>query len=225
MAQAMEDYYHTAYLTGCNSIGERVRAYKDLQDDSAELEMLFTVDILNEGLDAPTIKRVLKASVLNPYWEKFERGEVTEEETLQAFIAADPEIEKALRTAFTNLSGMLVIRDYAIPLVQQLKEAGLGVYYLSNYSRKAYDECGESLAFMPYMDGGIVSFKVGMTKPDSQMYKCFLDRYGLEVESCVFIDDTEENVTAAKELGFSGIVFTTYEEVAEELKKTVGCMG
>ena len=48
MAQAMEDYYHTEYLTGRNSIGERVRAYKDLQDDSAELEMLFTVDILND---------------------------------------------------------------------------------------------------------------------------------------------------------------------------------
>ena len=49
-------------------------------------------------------------------------------------------------------TGSVVIRDYAIPLVQQLKNAGYGVYYLSNYSKKAYDECGESLAFMPYMD-------------------------------------------------------------------------
>ena len=48
MAQAMEDYYVTRYLTGKNSIGERVRAYKDLQDYSADLEILFTVDILND---------------------------------------------------------------------------------------------------------------------------------------------------------------------------------
>ena len=174
--------------------------------------------LMEKGMDAPTIKRILKASVMNPYWGKFERGEVTEEETLQAFAAADPEIEQELRIAFTNLSGMLVIRDYAIPLVQQLKEAGYGVYYLSNYSKKAYDECGESLAFMPYMDGGIVSFKVGMTKPDPKVYGCFLYKYGLEAESCVFIDDTEENVTAAKTLGFAGIVFTTYEELIDELK-------
>ena len=53
MSEAMEEYYHTAYLTGRNSIGERVRAYKDLQDDSAELEILFTVDILNEGVVVP----------------------------------------------------------------------------------------------------------------------------------------------------------------------------
>jgi len=59
MSQAMERYYHTAYLTGRNSIGERVRAYKDLQNDSADLEILFTVDILNEGVDIPGVNMVL----------------------------------------------------------------------------------------------------------------------------------------------------------------------
>ena len=59
MSQAMEEYYHTAYLTGRNSIGERVRAYKDLQNDFAELEILFTVDILNEGVDIPGVNMVL----------------------------------------------------------------------------------------------------------------------------------------------------------------------
>lgn len=59
MAQAMEDYYHTRYLTGKNTVGERVRAYKDLQDDAADLEILFTVDILNEGVDIPGVNMVL----------------------------------------------------------------------------------------------------------------------------------------------------------------------
>ena len=175
--------------------------------------------LMEKGLDGPMIKRVLKASVMNPYWGRFERGEVTEEETLQAFTAADPEIERELRLAFTNLSGMLVSRDYAIPLVRRLKKAGYGVYYLSNYSKKAYDECGESLAFMPYMDGGIVSFKVGMTKPDQRMFSCFLERFGLTAETCLFVDDTEENVLAARALGFSGFVFSGVDGLMEELKK------
>ena len=59
MSQAMEDYYHTQYLTGKNSVGERTRAYNDLQSDSAELEILFTVDILNEGVDIPGVNMVL----------------------------------------------------------------------------------------------------------------------------------------------------------------------
>ncbi|MBQ9268717.1 MAG: HAD family phosphatase [Oscillospiraceae bacterium] len=174
--------------------------------------------LAEKGLDGPTIKRVLKASVLNPYWGKFERGEVTEEETLQAFSAADPGIERELRLAFTDLGGMLVMREYAIPLVRGLKKAGFGVYYLSNYSKKAYDECAESLAFLPDMDGGVVSFRAGLTKPDPRVYRYFLEQYGLRPETCLFVDDTEENVTAARELGFHGHVFRTYEELAKELK-------
>ena len=59
MSQAMEEYYHTRYLTGRNTVGERMRAYKDLQDDDSDLEILFTVDILNEGVDIPGVNMVL----------------------------------------------------------------------------------------------------------------------------------------------------------------------
>ena len=59
MCEAMSEHYKTAYLTGRNDIGERVRAYNDLQSDSADLEILFTVDILNEGVDIPGVNMVL----------------------------------------------------------------------------------------------------------------------------------------------------------------------
>ncbi len=59
MAQAMEDYYKTRYLCGKNSVGERIQAYHDLQEESADLEILFTVDILNEGVDIPGVNMVL----------------------------------------------------------------------------------------------------------------------------------------------------------------------
>lgn len=172
-----------------------------------------------KGFDGTMIRRILKASVMTPYWGRFERGELTEEETLKGFASVDPEIEDALFKAFSSVEGMLTIRAYAIPLVKALKEAGYGVYYLSNYSKKAYDECAESLAFMPYMDGGVVSFRVGRTKPDPEMYLSFLKTYGLRAEECVFIDDTAENVDAARKLGFSGIVYTDSEALVRELKE------
>lgn len=59
MAQALSDYYDTQYLTGRNSVGERIRAYHDLQSDDEKLEILFTVDILNEGVDIPGVNMVL----------------------------------------------------------------------------------------------------------------------------------------------------------------------
>ncbi len=59
MCEAMSEKYKTAYLTGKNDVGERIRAYNDLQNDEAELEILFTVDILNEGVDIPGVNMVL----------------------------------------------------------------------------------------------------------------------------------------------------------------------
>lgn len=102
-------------------------------------------------------------------------------------------------------------------ILKELREAGYGVYYLSNYSRKAYYECGESLTFMPYMDGGIVSFRVGMTKPDPGMYEYVLKEYSLTAGECVFVDDMPENVDIARRLGFDGIVFEDEGKLREEL--------
>ena len=59
MKDNMEDYYHTAYLSGKNKTGERIRAYNDLQSENNELEILFAVDILNEGVDIPGVNMVL----------------------------------------------------------------------------------------------------------------------------------------------------------------------
>lgn len=59
MADNMSEHYHTAYLSGKNKTGERVRAYNDLQSDSRDLEILFAVDILNEGVDIPGVNMVL----------------------------------------------------------------------------------------------------------------------------------------------------------------------
>ena len=175
--------------------------------------------LAEKGFDAAMSRRIVKAAVLSPCWARFERGEITEEQALEGFAEADPAIRKELHEAFSSLAGLLTIREYAIPLVRRLKDGGYGVYYLSNYSRKAYDECGESLAFMPYMDGGLVSFRAGKTKPQPEMYARFLEEYALEPGECVFVDDSAENVEAARKLGFVGVVFASYEQLLEELER------
>ncbi len=175
--------------------------------------------LAEKGFDAPMIKRLLKASVMSPYWEQFERADITEEEAMQAFVNLDPEIERELYEAFSNIHGMLTIREYAVPWIRSLKEAGFRVYYLSNYSKKAYDECQDSLAFMKYTDGGFLSFQQRMTKPDLQMYTRFLEHFHLVPQESVFIDDTEQNVAVAESLGFHGIVFRSYEDAEMRLEQ------
>lgn len=59
MAEGLSEYYHTAYLTGKNTIYERQKAYDNLTDENNELEIICTVDILNEGIDIPSVNMVL----------------------------------------------------------------------------------------------------------------------------------------------------------------------
>lgn len=175
--------------------------------------------MVKKGISPDMVKRVLKASVMGPFWDEFDRGAITEEEAMAGFLSLDAGIEKELHAAYDNITGMLTKRDFADEWIRQLKSQGFNVYYLSNYSKKAFDECADSIDFIKYMDGGIISHQVLMVKPNPEIYKLLINKYNLVPEECVFIDDTLENVEAAKALGMEGIVFTSKEEASMELEK------
>ncbi|MBQ6221806.1 MAG: DUF3427 domain-containing protein, partial [Solobacterium sp.] len=51
--------YNAISLTGVNDLGQRIKAFKELQDESNALEIICAVDILNEGIDIPSVNMVL----------------------------------------------------------------------------------------------------------------------------------------------------------------------
>ncbi len=162
-------------------------------------------------------ERIGKATVQSPVWNEYDRGNLSDEEVLEAFVENDPGIEKELRESLSNISGMLVRYDYAIPWVKALKENGYQVLVLSNFSHKAVVECGEVLDFLPFTDGGILSYKEHMIKPQPEIYELLINRYNLTPEECVFMDDTLVNVEAAKKAGIHAIHFRNKEQAEKEL--------
>lgn len=48
-----------------------------------------------------------------------------------------------------------------------------------------------------------ISSYLGVRKPDPQIFKIFLEKTGLKSADCLFIDDKEENLNAARSLGFN----------------------
>lgn len=177
-------------------------------------------DFLREkGFEEAMVERIADATVRSDVWCEYDRGVWTDGQLLEAFVKNDPAIEKELRISFENFKGMVTIREYAIPWLKGLRAAGYHTWYLSNFSQKAETECGDSLAFMPYMDGGILSYRDRLIKPDPAVYKLLLERYGLAAQESVFIDDTLVNVEAAEKLGIHGIRFVTKEQADRELKE------
>lgn len=172
-----------------------------------------------KGFNDETVGRIARATVLTPLWNEVDRGVWDREKLMQEFVKKDPEIEAELHRAFDNVTGMVTKREYAIPWLQELKAAGYKVYYLSNFSDKAYEDCIDALDFIPYMDGGILSYREKIIKPEAAIYELLLSRYSLKAEECVFLDDTMKNVAGAEAVGIHGICFESKEQAERELKK------
>lgn len=172
----------------------------------------------DKGFEQEMVNRIARASIQSPLWNEIDRGVWDTEELMQAFIRTDPEIEEELRKAYDNVTGMVTKRDYAIPWMKELRAKGYRVYYLSNFSEKAYVDCADALGFLDFMDGGILSFQEKVIKPDPEIYRLLLSRYSLEPAESVFLDDTMTNVEAARALGLHGICFQTKEQAEQELR-------
>ncbi len=163
--------------------------------------------------------RLAKATVLSPMWEEFDRGALDEEALLNRFIENDPDLAEEIRGVRDNIRDMLGRYDYAIPWLEDLKRKGYKVYYLSNFSRIAYQRCQHVLDFLPLMDGGILSYQEKLIKPEPAIYRLLLERYGLEAGECVFLDDTQKNIDEAVRQGMAGILFRNQAQAIEELRK------
>ena len=173
--------------------------------------------LAEKGFDAPMIKRIIKASAMTPYWTEFEKGKLTYDEAMDAFISADPDIAAELHKAYESVSGIMGKYDYTEDWIDKLKEAGYKLYCITNFTPAGYEQCYDCISFIERFDGCVFSFREGIVKPDPEIYKTLLKRYELKAEECVFIDDTEENVRSAEKLGFAGIVFTGYEDAVARL--------
>ncbi|MCR5403379.1 MAG: HAD family phosphatase [Butyrivibrio sp.] len=171
-----------------------------------------------KGFDDEMVERIGNATTRSATWNELDRGVLTTQEIIDGFVANDPGIEKEIRYAFSDLSGILVARERTVPWIRALKAAGYKVLVLSNYSKQAEEACPEAIAFLSEVDGGILSYKEKVIKPDPEIYKRLCERYDLIPERTVFIDDTERNIIAARNLGWHGIVFKNYEQVESELR-------
>jgi putative hydrolase of the HAD superfamily len=64
-----------------------------------------------------------------------------------------------------------------------------------------------------YFSRVFVSHEIDVRKPDPKIFHYLLENTGLAPEECFFVDDREENVLAAKQLGMEGCVFDSVKNL------------
>ncbi|AAK81504.1 putative hydrolase of the HAD superfamily [Clostridium acetobutylicum] len=140
-------------------------------------------------------------------WVELDRGTITEEEATCRFCKRDPHNAKYIREVMETWNEMHVPVEGTSELMKELREKGYKIYLLSNYHLKAFKLISDKYDFIRDVDGGIISSKVKLLKPELEIYKALTNSCGIKPEESIFIDDREENVEAAIKLGFNGIVF------------------
>jgi 2-haloacid dehalogenase len=103
-------------------------------------------------------------------------------------------------------------------LVHELKGLGLRLYGLTNWSAESFHLAEPAAPAIGLMDDVVVSGRVGLTKPDPRIFELVVERFGVDPSRAVFVDDSPANVTAARAVGFHGLVFTGTPALRRELR-------
>lgn len=109
-----------------------------------------------------------------------------------------------------------------VSVVKRLKAAGYGIYGLTNWSAETFPMVRDTYPVFQEFDGIVVSGEEHLLKPDAAIYKCLLERYALQAEESLFIDDNADNVAGARNVGMKAVQFTSAEELERELKEVYG---
>jgi len=160
------------------------------------------------------------SKVCTSNWNAEQDGGRTIEEAENLKIAEFPEHEDLIRLYYNQwhqmFSGPI---EENVALFKSLKASGnYKIYALTNWSAEKWDKALELFPFFQFFDGAVVSGQEKMRKPSLEIYELILNRFQINPEKAIFIDDNEENVTAAKTLKIHGIHYKSHQQLLKNLQ-------
>lgn len=154
------------------------------------------------------------------FWEEYDRGVSTYERVIKdlaEYNSCDVELaEHNLRRSIVTQEEIPATKS----LIADLKASKYKLYVLSNMALD-FIEFLRTTEVYKYFDGEVVSCYEKVVKPDAEIYKILVERYGLNPKQTLFIDDRKSNVEAAQREGICGYHFNARnpEESCDELRR------
>jgi len=90
---------------------------------------------------------------------------------------------------------------------------------LSNAGDKSRQLMEETYQLDRYVDEIIISAEEGVIKPDPRIYEIAMNRMGAEPETSLLLDDTLENVVAARAFGMKAVQFLDSKQAIKEIRE------
>ena len=156
------------------------------------------IDLVGGGVDERT---AWARWIASPAVRAFERGALGIDDAAAALIeefaldATHAEVVEAVRTIPT---GLLPGADVLVAEVRRLVPVGV----LSNTNALHWSSQPDADAIQAMVDHAFVSFRIGLVKPDRDIFDHVASDLAVDPASVVFLDDNEVNVDGARRAGF-----------------------
>jgi putative hydrolase of the HAD superfamily len=192
-----------------------IEAFVAFQDESG-----ISIEQLGQGM-----QRIAERDGEYPLYQ-LERGEMSEADFLEKLSSALEE-ELGHRPKLHEFSEIwfeaLHPNERMIELMRDLRRRGYRLAILTNNVREWEAKWRTKLPIDEIFELVVDSAWVGMRKPEPEIYRLTLERLGeLEPQQCLFVDDNELNVEAARELGMEAIHFQSTEQAISEIRGALG---
>lgn len=135
-------------------------------------------------------------------------------------IALFPEHEELIRMFYGRWEEMLggAIEGTVAILKKLIDSQQFQVVALTNWSHETFPIALQTFDFLHWFEGILVSGEEKTRKPFRDIYQLTLDRYNIDADRSIFIDDNLRNILAAQELGINTIHFKNPKKLEEQLK-------
>lgn len=155
----------------------------------------------------------IRTDPMPSFWVEYDRGTLSLDEVVD-ILSREKGCSRAHCAEFVRLA---IDKQEAVRpterLIGDLREAGYGLYVLSNMSREFIDFLRRVPVYR-HFDGEVVSCEERTVKPEPRIYEILLSRYGLDPSQTLFIDDRAENIAAAERAGIRGFHFDAHDPEA-----------
>ena len=160
------------------------------------------------------------AEVCNDQWNvQQDAGRSIAEAELE-LIPKFPHYEKEIKMYYKNHRKMIRgVFEESVDILKKLKDKNYECYVLSNWSAETFAGMTDDYPFLKLFDGLLISGEDKLIKPDHAIYQLARDRFNLNPEETVFIDDKRENIEAAKGLDFKTIHLTDPKNIEKEINQ------
>ncbi len=149
-------------------------------------------------------------------FRRLELGQIRQEDWNTGFAAlmgvtSDNLLDRYLHDAFP---AYLVLQA-----AREARAAGVRTAVLSNsLGRQPYDPYA-GFDLHGTFDAVVLSADHGVRKPEPAAFRLVLERLGVSAEDCLFVDDSEENLAAARRFGLTPLLGLDEEVVARQLRE------